>query len=47
MPHLKFVSIKMAIKQQTDKHCPFIKYQFEYFSMMQHSPVDMALVVNM
>jgi hypothetical protein len=47
MSHLQFVSIEMVIEQRTDKHYPFIKYQFEYFSMMQHSLVVMALVVNM
>jgi hypothetical protein len=47
MSHLQFVSIEMVLEQQTGKHCLFLKYQFEYFSMMQQSLVDMALVVNM
>jgi hypothetical protein len=44
---MQFISIEMVLEQQTGNHCPLFKYQFEHFSMMQQSLVDMALAVNM
>jgi hypothetical protein len=45
--HFAVCFIKVTLEQQAGERCPFIKYQFQYFSMMQQSLVVTALVVNM